>query len=53
MPAAAIGLVIGIGGYTFLYTKGISYLTDNPAACANCHIMREHYDGWIKRHRSP
>jgi cytochrome c nitrite reductase small subunit len=46
--AVAIGLVIGIGGYAFLYAKGISYLTDNPAACANCHIMREHYDGWIK-----
>jgi cytochrome c nitrite reductase small subunit len=44
---AAIGLVIGIGTYTFLYAKGSSYLTDDPAACANCHIMREHYDGWI------
>jgi cytochrome c nitrite reductase small subunit len=46
--AAAIGLAIGVGGYTFLYAKGSSYLTDNPAACANCHIMREHYDGWTK-----
>jgi cytochrome c nitrite reductase small subunit len=45
--AAAIGLVIGIGGYTFLYAKDSSYLTDNPVACANCHIMREHYDGWV------
>jgi cytochrome c nitrite reductase small subunit len=45
---AAIGLVIGIGSYTFLYAKGRSYLSDNPTACANCHIMREHYDGWIK-----
>jgi cytochrome c nitrite reductase small subunit len=44
----AIGLIIGIGGYTFLYAKGASYLTNNPEACANCHIMREHYDGWIK-----
>lgn len=33
--AAAIGLVIGVGGYTFLYAKGSSYLTDNAAACAN------------------
>jgi cytochrome c nitrite reductase small subunit len=23
-------------------------LTNNPAACANCHIMNEHYDGWLK-----
>ena len=44
----AIGLVIGLGGYTFLYARGASYLTDNPAACANCHIMQGQYDGWIK-----
>jgi cytochrome c nitrite reductase small subunit len=42
-----------VGGYTFLYAKGGSYLTNDPEACANCHIMREHYDGWIKSsHRS-
>jgi cytochrome c nitrite reductase small subunit len=45
--AAIIGLASGIGSYTFLYAKGISYLTDNPAACANCYIMREDYDGRI------
>jgi cytochrome c nitrite reductase small subunit len=43
-----VGLVIGLGGYTFLYARGASYLTDDPAACANCHIMQEQYDGWIK-----
>lgn len=45
---SAIGFVIGLGGYTFLYAKGSSYLTNDPAACANCHIMLEHYDAWIK-----
>ena len=44
----AIGLGAGIGGYTFLYAKGYSYMTNDPAACANCHIMQEHYDGWLK-----
>ncbi|MGH7473570.1 MAG: NapC/NirT family cytochrome c, partial [Candidatus Methylomirabilales bacterium] len=44
----AIGLAVGIGAYTFVYAKGASYLTNDPAACANCHIMREHYDGWSK-----
>lgn len=44
----AIGLAVGIGGYTFLYAKGYSYMTNDPGACANCHIMREHYDGWLK-----
>jgi cytochrome c nitrite reductase small subunit len=43
-----IGLGLGIGSYTFLYAQGWSYLTNNPAACANCHIMHDHYDAWIK-----
>lgn len=45
---AVAGIAIGIGGYTFIYAKGASYLTNNPAACANCHIMNDHYDGWLK-----
>lgn len=44
----AIGLVAGIGGYTFIYAKGASYLTNNPGACANCHIMQDHFDAWLK-----
>jgi len=45
--------VLGIGGYTFLYAKGYSYLTDDPAACANCHVMNEQFRGWMKSsHRS-
>jgi cytochrome c nitrite reductase small subunit len=43
-----LGLVAGVGGYTFVYAKGYSYLTNNPAACVNCHVMREQYDGWVK-----
>ena len=50
---AAIGLAAGIGGYTFIYAKGGSYMTNDPGACANCHIMQEYYDGWLKSsHRS-
>jgi cytochrome c nitrite reductase small subunit len=53
MVAIAIGGAVGLGAYTFLYAKGISYLTNNPAACANCHIMAEQYEGWMKSsHRS-
>ncbi len=46
--AVAAGLAVGLGGYTFIYAKGASYLTNDPAACMNCHVMREQYDGWIK-----
>jgi len=48
LAGATIGAAAGTGGYTFLYAKGASYLTDDPAACANCHIMNPHLDGWIK-----
>ncbi len=46
--SVALGLAVGIGGYTFVFARGASYLTDDPAACANCHIMNDYYDGWIK-----
>src|SRR5262245_39332405 len=48
LVGGVIGLAMGVAGYTFVYAKGASYLTNNPAACANCHVMQEHYDGWIK-----
>ena len=44
--ALVIGVAVGIGGYTFVYARGASYLTDDPGACANCHVMAGHYDGW-------
>ncbi|MDR3439399.1 cytochrome c nitrite reductase small subunit [Telmatospirillum sp.] len=46
--ALAVGVTLGLGIYTFVYAKGYSYLTNNPAACANCHVMQEYYSGWMK-----
>jgi len=47
------GVGTGIGVYTFIYAKGASYLTNNPEACTNCHVMQSHYDAWLKSsHRS-
>lgn len=48
LAGAAVGVASGLAGYTFLYAKGGSYMTDNPAACANCHVMQEQYDAWLK-----
>lgn len=42
------GVLLGAGGFTFWEAEGLSYLGDESATCANCHIMREHYDGWQK-----
>jgi cytochrome c nitrite reductase small subunit len=42
------GVLLGAGSYTVYYGEGLSYLSNDPKACVNCHIMREHYDGWQK-----
>lgn len=46
--AIAVGIAAGIGGYTFQYARGLSYLSTDPKACVNCHIMRPQYDAWQK-----
>jgi cytochrome c nitrite reductase small subunit len=43
-----VGVLIGLAGYTFQYAEGTAYLSNDPKACANCHIMRDQYDGWQK-----
>lgn len=47
------GAAAGLGGYTFVYADGASYLRDDPAACGNCHVMSDHLAGWAtSSHRS-
>jgi len=48
VAASTLGMLAAVGGYTFLYAKGYSYVTNDPAACANCHIMEDHYRAWMK-----
>ncbi len=45
---AVMGVVLGLGAYTARYAEGTSYLSNDPRACVNCHIMRDQYDGWQK-----
>jgi cytochrome c nitrite reductase small subunit len=45
---ATLGLFAGLGSYTFTYAHGLSYFSNDPRACVNCHIMREQFDGWQK-----
>jgi cytochrome c nitrite reductase small subunit len=44
--ALLLGMLGGLGLFTFGYGQGLSYLSDDPAACANCHVMQDHYDSW-------
>ena len=46
--AVTLGLLAGIGGFTFLYAEGLSYMSDDPKVCVNCHIMQPQYDSWQK-----
>ena len=48
LACALGGVVLGLSGYTFYYAEGGSYLSNDPKACVNCHVMREQYDGWQK-----
>lgn len=47
---AVLGATMGGFGAATVYTahsaKATSYLSDDPKACINCHIMNEQYDGW-------
>lgn len=43
-----VGVLLGTGGYTIYYSEAAAYLSNDPRACVNCHVMREHYDGWQK-----
>ena len=42
-----LGVLFGSGVYTFFSAHGTSYLSNDPAVCTNCHVMRENYDGWL------
>ena len=46
--ATGLGIVLGVGLFTFNYAEGTSYLSNDPNACVNCHIMRDQFDGWRK-----
>ena len=48
LAACLIAIPAGIGAFTFVYAKGFSYLSTDPRACVNCHVMNPQYDGWLK-----
>jgi cytochrome c nitrite reductase small subunit len=46
--AVLCGALLGVGTVTFGYASGLAYLSNEPAACKNCHIMNEQFDSWRK-----
>lgn len=47
---ALLGIVVGVGAVIFHMSRATSYLSDDPGACINCHIMMPQYTTW--RHSS-
>lgn len=48
IAASMFGAMCGLGMFTFSYGGGASYLSNDPAACVNCHVMQAHFDSWEK-----
>ena len=48
LVAAAAGVFFGLSAHTFRYAEGLSYMSNDPRACVNCHVMRDEYDSWQK-----
>lgn len=46
--AILLGVVLGLGTFTFDYGEGLSYFSTDPRACDNCHVMNDQYASWTK-----
>jgi cytochrome c nitrite reductase small subunit len=43
-----LGALLGLGAFTFSYASGLEYFSNDPRACANCHVMNDQLDSWRK-----
>ena len=41
------GIISGLLCYTVYMSRAFSYLSDDPSACVNCHIMTPYYQTWM------
>ncbi len=42
----SLGCFVGMGAYVAHISEAASYLSDEPEACLNCHIMTPQYASW-------
>jgi cytochrome c nitrite reductase small subunit len=42
-----IGIFFGLALLVFKISNAASYMTDDPRACINCHVMSTHYSSWL------
>lgn len=43
-----LGIIFGLGAHIFFISNAVSYLSDDPNACINCHVMTPQYATWQK-----
>ena len=41
------GIIVGLTAYSAYMSRAFSYLSDEPSACVNCHIMTPYYHSWM------
>jgi len=46
VAAVVAGAMVGLFVYTAYVSNAVSYLSDNPETCVNCHIMAPEYATW-------
>jgi cytochrome c nitrite reductase small subunit len=47
MPVVILmGAIVGLGIYAAYSSRALSYLSDSPETCVNCHIMAPQYATW-------
>jgi cytochrome c nitrite reductase small subunit len=43
-----LGIITGLGFHVFYISNAVSYLSDEPETCINCHVMNPQYVSWEK-----
>ena len=45
--ALVLGVFVGLGIYIVYISNAVSYLSDDPETCINCHVMNPQYATWF------
>lgn len=45
--ALAAGILFGIAVYILYISNAVSYMSDDPKTCINCHVMNSQYASWF------
>ena len=46
--AIAAGIFFGLTAYILYVSNAVSYMSDDPKTCINCHVMNTEYVSWTK-----